>query len=51
MEDQFLKIGLDTKTVKNILKNDKLSVILKNLLDENQITTADKKIGIFYNCR
>lgn len=54
MEDNFEKIFLDIsiepKTVKNIIKNAKVSHRLRDLIDLGDIKTADKNVGnLLYN--
>ena len=45
LEKRFLDISIAPNTVKNILKNGKVSARLAELLDLGGITTADKNIG------
>lgn len=45
LEKRFLDIGIADKTVKNILKNSKVSGKLNELLDLGGITSADKTVG------
>ena len=50
LEKIFLDISIEEKTVKNIIKNAKVSQRLKELIELGEIKTADKNVGnLLYN--